>query len=992
MQHHSTKRGLVALAAAAVLSIGLAGPARAQFIPYYGKNKVTYDSFSWRIYVSPHFRVYYYPEFEQHLSRLVSYLESAYQHVSSELKHEIPFSIPVIFYKTHSEFEQTNLYPEFIPEGVAAFAEPVRDRMVMPIDQPPAQMQGLITHELTHIFEFDLVPRSLLRRSAPLWVDEGLADYMRGTWDPLDLMQIRDAAISDNVPKLSKVEFAPFSGRLVYNMGHAAFEFIEDRYGKEGIRQFMYTLRKGVMGGGIDDVYRQAFRISPEDFDRAFDKWLKERFKPYRDKERPEDYGPNLAPNPEISSLTQVFGFMPSPSGELVAAFSGNRSDGELDVVLLSAEDGKVVKNLSGGFTGQYESLSMSDNFIAGRSLDFSPGGDLIAFFARSGKRRALFLMSPVDGRVVKKLPMSLDQATSPCLLPDGRHAIISAIQGGVSDLFLLDLETGTSKNLTQDAFYDSDPRVSADGQTVVYTRNISGYNKIYTFPLADPSQRTQLTFGTFDDLTPVFSPDGNKLYYASNEDDEIFNIRSLDLRTGVIRQYTDVLGGNVAPAPLPRKEGDKIAFISYYKGEYVLHAIETGEPLKEADQEVLVASEEVVDFQPDVTHQVITENKRRKRLFEGLYLEGRPPLNIGVTSGGDFFGGTQVALTDVLGDQDITLTAASIREFRTYAGTYTNRSGRLHWGASVFDNTYFFYDNSYAPTYSYDFREGLFFTQRTTGGLAFAEYPLDKYRRLTVSGGLLNVSEGYDDPAVQAQVEEQYRQAGLSLPFANGLMMPLSVRLTQETTRFQDVGPLDGSTFSIGVEFAPPLGDSVSRTTVTADLRKYLRLGPTTSLLAMRVNGFHSTGNNPDYFYFGGNHTLRGFGYNSIAGNQGFYANVELRLPAIYLLATPLGLLGPVRGSVYAGIGGAKYNEQPYTFSSSEPGTSYVNYDPEDPTTWFGEPVDGFHLVDGRASFGFGLQIFFLGYPMHFDWSKFTDLNVVSDRWEFDFWIGFDF
>ena len=46
MQHHSTKRGLVALAAAAVLSLGLAVPARAQFIPYYGKNKVTYDSFS----------------------------------------------------------------------------------------------------------------------------------------------------------------------------------------------------------------------------------------------------------------------------------------------------------------------------------------------------------------------------------------------------------------------------------------------------------------------------------------------------------------------------------------------------------------------------------------------------------------------------------------------------------------------------------------------------------------------------------------------------------------------------------------------------------------------------------------------------------------------------------------------------------------------------------------------------------------------------------
>ena len=57
-----------------------------------------------------------------------------------------------------------------------------------------------------------------------------------------------------------------------------------------------------------------------------------------------------------------------------------------------------------------------------------------------------------------------------------------------------------------------------------------------------------------------------------------------------------------------------------------------------------------------------------------------------------------------------------------------------------------------------------------------------------------------------------------------------------------------------------------------------------------------------------------------------------------------------------------------------------------------FGEAVSGFHLVDGRASFGIGLQFFFLGYPLHFDWSKLTDLKVSSAGTRFDFWIGFDF
>ena len=47
--------------------------------------------------------------------------------------------------------------------------------------------------------------------------------------------------------------------------------------------------------------------------------------------------------------------------------------------------------------------------------------------------------------------------------------------------------------------------------------------------------------------------------------------------------------------------------------------------------------------------------------------------------------------------------------------------------------------------------------------------------------------------------------------------------------------------------------------------------------------------------------------------------------------------------------------------------------------------------LVTG-ASYGIGLQFFFLGYPLHFDWSKLTDLKVTSAGTQFDFWIGFDF
>src|SRR3954447_26935692 len=287
---------------AALLLCGQAGFATAQtsMVPYFGKNNPHYDKFEWYIYTTDHFEIFYYPALKPHLERIAGYAESAYQQISADLKHDLSFKVQLILFKTHSEFEQENIDPGAGQEGVGAFAEPGQKRIVAPIDDPPDRLYGLIVHELTHQFEFDIIPQGLIRRSVPLWVNEGLSDFERGQWEPLDLMAVRDAAIADIIPKMTQLEGYGTEGpsRLIYNLGHAVFEFIEAKYGKEGIRQFMFALRKSVIGGG-EDAYEEALKMKADEFDRALERYLKERFKPSRDKERPADYGRDLSPNKE---------------------------------------------------------------------------------------------------------------------------------------------------------------------------------------------------------------------------------------------------------------------------------------------------------------------------------------------------------------------------------------------------------------------------------------------------------------------------------------------------------------------------------------------------------------------------------------------------------------------------------------------------------------------------------------------------------------------
>ena len=166
---------LAGLSAVLLLSAGTV-LAQTPYVPYFGKNQIRYDNFRWHIYTTDHFEIYYYPEIEQHLERIAGYAESAYQQVSADLKHDLAFKIPLILFKTSSEFQQQNVIPGAAQEGVGAFAEPYRDRMVLPIDEPPDLLYRLVVHELVHTEEFELITHSHNSPSEPQWVNEGLSE------------------------------------------------------------------------------------------------------------------------------------------------------------------------------------------------------------------------------------------------------------------------------------------------------------------------------------------------------------------------------------------------------------------------------------------------------------------------------------------------------------------------------------------------------------------------------------------------------------------------------------------------------------------------------------------------------------------------------------------------------------------------------------------------------------------------------------------------
>jgi WD40 repeat protein len=964
-------------AASAVLTAALCAATPA--LPF-GKNKIAYDRFNWHVYKAPHFDVYYYPESEHLLDQVVSYAESQYLRLSQILDHEIKFRIPLIYYKTHVEFEQTNIILEFIPEGVGAFAEPIENRMVLPVDLPPDRLYKLIGHELVHVFEYSILYQESLSRAfrsnVPTWLMEGLASYLAEDEDNFDRMVIRDAVVHGFIPPIHRLDVLSF---LTYRYGAAAFRFIEERYGTEGVRNFLWELRKSLLNNNIAKPIRDAFGVEAPEFDRQFKRYLQKKYLPVLlDRKEPEDYGAEIARRdrrPEYER--EYFTFSPalSPSGELIAVLTTRWED--LDVAIISAKDGRVFRNLTKGFTNKYE-YPVYGAFSGKKDLTWSPEGDRVAFLARRENERVLLIYNAMRGRLVRMVRIpGVDDELSPAWSPDGRWIAFEGNKNGQVDIFAMSLETGEIKNLTQDEFYDGNPAWSPDGRQILYNRRINESEKIFMVDVADPSRKIQLTFGDSSDLQPAFSGDGKTVYYTSDAPAGIFNLHSMSLETGDVRRHTDVIGGVFTPLELPEEGGKRsIAFTSYGRGLFRLFRMTPAEPegvVRAAD-----LAREPADLRAFEPPLQLTLDEANKSRYDKLkwHVSSAPEVLVGVADDGTVLSNAQIVVSDLLGDHRLFFDFQSVSRFSNFNFAYLNLKNRWNWDAYFTDFRDFFLVRSTTLSVSQRVRQ----VARFTGAGADIRFPFNRYYR--IGGGLGYFERSQDRPFLNTSGFVEFFEVKESFPLLNW-------SLNGDTVRYREFGPLHGHRFQLTQQWAPTVdagGDISDEDTgpfvnTFLDYRLY-RKATSRSLWAARLGTAVSNGNGFYVFPLGGLNQLRGYEFREFFGSRIGYLNLEFRFPLVDALAFPIGIIRNIRGFFFLDVGAAWFGNDDFfhpdigfELTAADGGVLDPNTVVLDPDTGavvrrrfdFWDSDNG-KLGDGRAAYGFGWG-FYLG-PFQLTWS----------------------
>ena len=108
------RRGLAAAILGALTLVAATATARAQ---YFGRNKVQYEHFQFKVLSTDHFDIHYYPQEEPAARDLGRMAERWYDRYVAALQHAPKERKPIILYANHADFQQTNVLEGFLGEG-----------------------------------------------------------------------------------------------------------------------------------------------------------------------------------------------------------------------------------------------------------------------------------------------------------------------------------------------------------------------------------------------------------------------------------------------------------------------------------------------------------------------------------------------------------------------------------------------------------------------------------------------------------------------------------------------------------------------------------------------------------------------------------------------------------------------------------------------------------------------------------------------------------
>lgn len=876
-------------------------PAAAQ---YFGRNKVQYRTFDFRILKTGHFDVYYYPE-EADAARIVGRLAERWRaRLNAFFEHELTGRQTIILYATASHFRQTNAIDDLIGEGTGGVTEALRRRIVLPMGGSLADTEHVLGHELVHAYQFDItgggdrfgegaLPAIL---GYPLWFVEGMAEYVSlGGVDAPTAMWVRDAVVTERLPRvrdLEKPEYFP------YRWGHAFWAYVGATWGDRWVGSLLRSAadpRRDLAG------FAAQLGTTPDGLDAGWHAAMREAAEAIVHDRPAVTSGVRRLIGADAGGGRLNVGPRLSADGTSVAFFS-ERDLFSIDLFLADASSGRIERKLLATANDPHlDSLQ-----FLGSAGAWAPGGRTLALTASRRGKPVLVLLDVALARVIREVPLDpLDDAIGPAWAPDGRTLVVTGNRGGRMDLYLVPASGGTLTRLTDDAWTELEAVFTPDGQGLVFSTDrfstdlaglVAGPLRLARMDLASRRVEPIAGFLTGKHVGPQVSPDGRTVTFIADPDG-IANVYRMALAGGPIEQLTAVATGvsgitASSPALSMARDTGRLAFSVFERGGTSLYTLDPADvvavvppstsvrgailpPRTTADGPLQRLLADQTRGLPAATSPAPTEPYPARLELEAV---GQPTIAVGVASTGPYAGGgVSAEFRDTLGDRWLSTGVEIAGTWADLGGwlAFVNRRSRINWGTIV-AQTPFRAEFLTAATDRAARRvtaDLLTLRQISRGASLLAALPFDSARRVEVTGGVERLTFGREHRVAIYDLDSGSllsRSTERSTPERPITVATARAAFVHDTSVFGATGPLHGRRVRLEVG---GVAGSLGYGTAMVDARQYVMpVRPVTlAVRAFHLGRYGADGGDRRLvpYFIGYPELVRGYGFGSFDARE---------------------------------------------------------------------------------------------------------------------------
>ena len=513
-------------------------------IPIYcqfGKNIVQYKSFDWHYIQSKYFDVYFYDS-DKGSTNINSNAEfvareslKSYDIISNAIGWKLKNRIPIIVYNSHNDFQQTNIIDMYMPEGVGGVTELYKNRVVIPFDGNNNQFKTVIHHELVHAFINDYIYKGSIQNMQnddviliPLWMNEGLAEFLSTPWQTESDMWMRDLVVNgEKLPKLNEL-----NGYLAYRGGQSVWKYIVEELdtlyaqGKTEAPSIIASIFSAIStSSDLNTALEKALDLDLESLESGWHKYIKSEYWPdINNRDYLDDVSSTIFDYEKVNSTYDI-GPSLSPDKSKLAFYSNQKGIMSLCIVQSDCKDcsSKSISTiLKSGMSIEFEELH-----VLKAGISWSPDSKKIIVASSSKGKDLLYTIDTNNNKKQKHEfnEYNFGSISQPIWHPiDESKIAFIATNISQSDIYLYDLKTKKIIQITNDIFTEKEISWSNDGKNILFSSDRTSnkeelWSMEYDLFKYDLNQEViiQLTDTDFNEHYPILTNNDSTLIYVSD-------------------------------------------------------------------------------------------------------------------------------------------------------------------------------------------------------------------------------------------------------------------------------------------------------------------------------------------------------------------------------------------------------------------------------------------------------------------------------------------